>query len=201
LINVRAVDRFTPSEVKKMASAKVPLIGGVVLAAMVLPAVPAAADDTTATFIVTAGLLDISVPVTANLGSVVPGDLLDEALGVVTVTDERASDDASWTATVYSTDFTTDDGATAAEVILVTDVDYWSGTATSTSGNGTFTPGQPGYANKQPLSSDPLTPLTAFSHVGGTGNNTASWSAALSIPIPLDSVAGTYTATVTHSVG
>jgi hypothetical protein len=168
---------------------------------MVLPAVPAAADPTTATFVVAAGQLDISVPAPVNLGSVAPGDLLDEALGVVTVTDARASADASWVASVYSTNFTTDDGATASEVIPATEFYYWSGNATFTSGNGTFTPAQPAYADKQLLTSNPLTPITAFSHVGGTGNNTASWNAALSIPVPQDSVAGTYTAIVEHSVG
>lgn len=36
-----------------------------------------------------------------------------------------------------------------------------------------------------------------FTHAGGTGNNTASWQAALSVRAPQDSVAGTYTGTVT----
>ncbi|GAA3737320.1 hypothetical protein GCM10022225_20160 [Plantactinospora mayteni] len=170
-----------------------------VLAAGLLgsPAAAAPTGDTDVTFELLAGTLDITVPATADLGTGSPGSPLDGQLGVVTVTDERASADASWTATVTSTDFTTGT-ATASETILASEVDYWSGPATATTGNGTFTPGQVNAAAAAPL--DNTTPLTAFSHTGGTGNNSAAWNPTLVVNVPLDNEAGTYTGTVTHSV-
>ncbi|MFI9644053.1 hypothetical protein ACIG87_29055 [Micromonospora sp. NPDC051925] len=47
---------------------------------------------------------------------------------------------------------------------------------------------------------DNTTPLTAFTHVGGTGNNTATWNPTLVVNVPLDSQAGISPGTVTHSV-
>ncbi|GAA3422726.1 hypothetical protein GCM10018952_76740 [Streptosporangium vulgare] len=52
------------------------------------------------------GALSISVPATADLGSVVAGTAtVSASLGDVTVTDTRYSPDAAWIATVDSTDF------------------------------------------------------------------------------------------------
>ncbi|WJK42161.1 hypothetical protein O7608_07170 [Solwaraspora sp. WMMA2056] len=45
-----------------------------------------------------------------------------------------------------------------------------------------------------------VTPVTAFSHDGGTGNNSATWNPTLDVNVPLANIAGTYTGTVTHSV-
>lgn len=41
---------------------------------------------------------------------------------------------------------------------------------------------------------------TAFSLTGGSGTNSASWNPTLSVLAPASVVAGTYTATTTHSV-
>jgi hypothetical protein len=161
------------------------------------PAAAAPSDSTTVTFDIGAGTLDIDAPASSALGSGSPGGVIDGALGPVTVTDGRASADASWVASVTSTNFVTGTG-TPSEVILASEVDYWSGPATTTTGNGTFTPGQATLADRAPL--DNAIPLTAFTHVGGTGDNTAVWDPSLSVNVPLDSEAGTYTGTVTHSV-
>jgi hypothetical protein len=176
------------------------MIGAVVAATVGRAAAPAAAapsDTTTTTFAVSAGLLDVDAPASASLGSGAPGTVINGSLGVVTVTDSRASADASWVTSVVSTNFVTG-GSTPPEVTLATEVDYWSGAATSTTGTGTFTPGQATFGARAPL--DNVTPLTAFTHVGGTGNNTASWNPGISVRVPLDSQSGTYTGTVTHSV-
>ncbi|MFY1674789.1 hypothetical protein ACN27G_33445 [Plantactinospora sp. WMMB334] len=176
------------------------LVGSAALLAAGLIAAPAAAaptGDTDVTFEILAGTLDITVPATADLGTGSPDSAIEGQLGAVTVTDDRASDDASWTATVTSTDFTTGTG-TASETILASEIDYWSGAATATTGNGTFTPGQANAGAAAPL--DTTTPLTAFTHAGGTGNNSASWNPTLVVNVPLDNVAGVYTGTVTHSV-
>ncbi|HEX6351442.1 hypothetical protein [Actinophytocola sp.] len=172
--------------------------GGVALLVAALTALPAVADDTTVTFTVTAGALDITVPGSASLGPGAPGGVINGQLGVVTVTDLRASANASWTVTVTSTDFTTGAGA-ASQTTLATEVDYWSGPAITTTGNGDFTPGQLAAGDRVPLNNAPTT-VTAFTHSGGTGNNTVTWNPTLSVRVPLDSQAGAYTGTVTHSV-
>jgi hypothetical protein len=161
------------------------------------PALAAPSDNTTVTFTVNSGALSISAPSSANLGSGVPGGTITGTLGQVTVTDQRAAANASWTATVTSTDFTTGTGGPG-EIIPASQVNYWSGPAVSTAGNGTFTPGQPTSASAQPLSN--TTPLTAFTHSGGTGNNSAVWNPNLIVNVPGTAEGGLYTGTVTHSV-
>ena len=183
-----------------MRKAKLPVVGGVVLLAAGLTAVQtwtAVADDTTATFEVSAGPLAVDAPATAAIGTGAPGTAVDGSLGPVTVTDARASADGSWVASVTATNFVTG-GATPSEETLASEIDYWSGPVTASTGDGTFTPGQVAAANEVPL--DTTTPLTALTHAGGTGNNSATWSPTLSVNVPLDSQAGTYTGTVTHSV-
>ncbi len=161
---------------------------------------PASADpsppgDTPVTFDVTAGELSITAPVSADVGSGPPEFGIGDQLGSVTVSDSRASLDASWTAGVSSTDFTT--GAeTDAERVGTSDLAYWSGPATASTGNGTFMPGQA----TAPDSVFLVAAQTPFIHAGGTGNNTATWNPTLTINVPLQNVAGTYTGTVTHSV-
>jgi hypothetical protein len=169
----------------------------VAMAVMALPAVAAPTDDTVTTFAVLAGTLDIVAPATADLGSGAPGTDINGALGVVTVTDGRASADASWGASVTATVFQSG-GGSPPETVLASEVDYWSGPATATTGDGTFTPAQTTAGGAQPL--DNVVPLPAFTHVGGTGNNTAGWNPGIVVHVPLDSQGGTYTGTVTHSV-
>lgn len=161
------------------------------------PALAAPTDDTVTTFEVTAATLDITTPATADLGSGAPGTTITGQLGSVLVEDTRASADASWEATVVSTDFTTGT-ATASETVPATAVDYWSGPATATTGDGTFTPGQINSAAAETL--DNTTPVVVFTHTGGTGNNSASWNPTLEVNVPLANQAGVYTGTVTHSV-
>ena len=183
-----------------MRFARILLVGAAAAATVGLVAGPAAAapsDSTVVTFEVLAGTLDIDAPATADLGTGTPGGLINGALGLVTVTDARASADASWVATVTSTVFTTGTG-TPSQTILPSEVEYWSGPLVSSTGNGTFVPGQPTIADREPL--DSVAPVVAFTHTGGTGNNSASWNPRLTINIPLDAEAGIYTGTVTHSV-
>jgi hypothetical protein len=179
---------------------KILIVGTAAIAAVGLAAAPAAAAptaDTVVTFDIEAGTLDIVAPAAADIGGGAPGTDITGTIGPVTVTDSRASADASWEVTVTSTNFTTGTG-TPSEVILATEVEYWSGPATATTGDGTFTPGQPTAADAEPL--DNVLPVIAFTHTGGTGNNTATWNPTLIVHAPLDSEAGTYTGTVTHSV-
>ncbi|MBE1492539.1 hypothetical protein [Plantactinospora soyae] len=173
------------------------LAGVAVAAAVGLPA-PASADEgtTTVTLNVTAsGGLTITVPATANLGNGTEGSTISGNLGPVTVLDQRALLNASWNATVVASDFTTG-GGTAAETIPAINVRYWSGPATGTSGEGTFTPGQPTAADAEIIN----VPQTAFTHTGGSGNNFATWNPTVLVDVPDATSGGTYTGTVTHSV-
>jgi alpha-tubulin suppressor-like RCC1 family protein len=141
------------------------------------------------------GFLSISVPSSATLPAAAPGTTDSARLGAATVTDNRALGSASWTATVTGTAFVTGSG-TGPQTIPLTQISYWSGPATATSGNGTFTPGQPAAANAVNLTAGRV----AFSLTAGSGVNSASWNPTLSVQVPAGAVAGTYTATITESV-
>ncbi|MEU5782428.1 hypothetical protein [Micromonospora lupini] len=187
-----------------MRTAKICLAGAAAAAMVGFLAAPAAAaptDTTTTTFEVLVGTLDIVAPATADLGTGAPGSTITGQLGVVTVTDSRGSADASWVASVTATVFQTG-GGSPPETVLPSEIDYWSGPAAGavppTTGDGTFTEGQTTAGDAQPL--DSVTPLTAFTHTGGSGGNTANWNPTLIVNVPLDSIAGVYTGTVTHSV-
>jgi hypothetical protein len=140
--------------------------------------------------------LSITAPPTASLGSQATGaGTLGVQLGTVTVTVTGLI--GSWTATVSSSDCTTG-GGTVNETITKSALSYWSGPATATTGSISLTtPGQPTAANAQSLSVS----RTAFSATAtSTGLGTLSWRPTLSVTVPAQAVAGTYTCTLTHSV-
>ena len=146
--------------------------------------------DTALTFSVNSGALSMSAPASAALGSGNPGTTIGPTpVGAVTVTDNRAALDASWTATAASTDFTTG-GGTPAETIPATDVSYDPGSVTTT-GTVTVTPSSITLSN---------TVQTVAAATGIVGDDTASWDPALSIAVPASALGGTYTATLTESV-
>ena len=151
--------------------------------------------DTIVTFTVPSGALWISVPDTAYLSSAAPGGTASGALGDVTVTDDRASLDAAWSSSVYSSDFTTG-GRSDAETIPADDVGYWSGTAVDTTGVGYFTPGEYSQDDEASLN----TTETAFSESGGVGDDSATWDPTVDVFVPDAAVAGRYIGTVTESV-
>jgi len=163
--------------------------------AVVSPAAAQPSGNTVVTFTVSTSDLIIQVPPSVNLGAAFPGQTLTGQIGNVTVSDQRAALTATWTASVVSTAFTTG-GAAAEETILPNLVEYWSGPAVATTGEGTFVPGQPTSAQAVSLN----LPRTAFSKTSGSGVNTATWDPTLSVAIPPAAVAGLYTGTVTHSV-
>ena len=187
------------------------LVGVTALAGTLLAGAPAQADtcaagldcDTEVTFEVTVGPLQITVPDDAVLANnAAPGGYAYGQLGEVLVEDLRAEAGVGWTASVSSTDFTTGTGTGPGETIANDDVFYCSGTGTTT-GNGTFTPGQPGpcAAPPPPAGVSLGATATAYSHdTDGSGNNTASWDPLLTVSVPLSTVGGTFTGTVTHSV-
>lgn len=156
----------------------------------------ALAADTSTTFALSGGALSITVPASTNLGTTGTGAAAISAqLGAVAVSDLRGVLLGSWTATVSSTDFKTG-LATANETIGKANVYYWSGAATTTSGTGTFTPGQLLAGNEVSLG----TSKTAFSAAAVVGNNSVAWNPTVDVHLPSAAVVGTYSGTITHSV-
>lgn len=160
------------------------------------PARASTTGDTAPTFAVTGGALVIAVPPsTVNLGSASSGAQITGQLGAVQVTEARALLTAAWTSSVTSTGFSGGDG-TGPETIAHFNVPYWSEPTTTTTGFGTFTPGQANSAFAVALG----TSRTAFTLTAGVGGNSASWNPSLGISVPAAAVVGTYTGTVTHAV-
>ncbi|MEH1098694.1 hypothetical protein [Micromonospora sp. CPCC 205561] len=168
------------------------------VAAILGIAAPAAAQpstDTQVTFTVATANLNIEAPTSVNLGSAFPGQELRGPIGPVTVRDDRAAASATWVASVVASDFATGTGEPT-EIIQSQLAEYWSGPATSSTGTGTFVPGQPTQEQAITLNQ----PRVAFSKTSGSGNNTVTWTPRLILSIPSDAVGGLYTGTVTHSV-
>ncbi|MDI1463408.1 hypothetical protein QEZ54_20720 [Catellatospora sp. KI3] len=159
------------------------------------PAAAAPGDTIVTLTVVGSGGLTISVPPASSLGTGNEGTTLSGPMGLVIVSDLRASLTPAWNASVVSGAFTTG-SAGPGETIPAGNVKYWSGQATVTVGTGTFTPGQMNAGAAQVIN----VPRTAFSHAGGTGSNSATWNPNLVVTIPADAVGGIYTGTVTHSV-
>ena len=170
---------------------------GLALAAVVGVAGPAGAADTgatTATFEITGGALNITVPpstVALATGTVATGATTAAGqLGAVAVADTRGALVNTWTTTVSSTTFVT--GPSADETVALLNIAYSSGDSTSVSGLGSFVPGT--------LATMALSG-TGAAWAGLSGNNTASWNPTLTFTLRASQVAGTYTGTITHSVG
>jgi hypothetical protein len=150
---------------------------------------PASAADTPITFTLTAGALSISAPsASVPLGSSQVASpsahTFSGLLGTVTVTDDRGGTHA-WVASVISTAFTGDAGQTA---VAAVNVAYAPG-AIAVSGVVATTP--------------VTTNLTGVSPVvngTSTGLAWASWNPTVTVVVPAGAAAGTYSATITHSV-
>jgi hypothetical protein len=152
--------------------------------------VPAGADNTNTQFTIQGGSLAISVPGSADLGTVNAGELvLSGSLGSVTVNDTRGSLVAAWSASVSSTDFTTG-GGSASEKVTKTNLAYSAGLPTASSGTGAFTPG---------VVASLAVPGVAGAWAG-SGNNSVTWNPTITVTLLPGQVAGVYTGTVTHSV-
>jgi hypothetical protein len=144
--------------------------------------------DTTLTFDVTSGLLTMTAPTSALLGSGAPGTTISGVTGAVVVTDDRALLAGLWTAVASCTDFTTG-AASPAETIPAGDATYDPGTPFVT-GDFVATP------STITLSATPQTVVSST----GNGNNTATWSPTIAVAVPANAVTGTYTATLTQAV-
>ncbi|PVG81521.1 hypothetical protein DDE18_16020 [Nocardioides gansuensis] len=152
---------------------------------------PAAAEPTTATITVTGGSLSITVPADAgSLGTranTVAGGAISGPLGQVNVNDARsAAAGSGWVASVISTAFTPPSGP----AIAASAVGYTAGAITKV-GTATYTANNP--ANLTGVS-------PAVTATGITGDNSATWNPTINVTVPGGMAAGTYSATITHSV-
>lgn len=170
-----------------ISSAAALFIGGASVLTLAVPAFAATAPGTPVTVEVTGGALTISAPTgSVDLGSVVTSGSIQTVsalLGNVVVTDNRAST-AGWTATASGTDFIGPQTISGASVVYTTPQATVTGPATVT-----------------PSTQSSLNPggrVQDATNVGG--NNTATWDPTIAVPIPANALAGTYNASITHSV-
>jgi hypothetical protein len=183
------------------------LAGSVFAATPALAACGAGGSDvctgsTVATFTLTGGALQISVPSgdattpdTLGGANANSGDLsVSGSLGAVSVDDQRAALVAAWAVSVDSTNFDniTTAGGSAQETVLNAAVGYDAGllSAATTSGNGVLTP----------LSAASLAAAAPAASWTGVGINSASWNPTISFTLLPDQVAGTYEGTITHTL-
>jgi hypothetical protein len=198
---IRRLRRFTTNQkgtpMKSLRAGLTALVGASLLL-VVLPVAASAGTTgtTTTTFTLNGGPLNITAPsTTVNLGSASVGaGTITAQLGTVSVTDNRGLFLGGWTSTVSASHFTTG-GGTAAETINSSNVSYWSGAATASTGVGTLLGSQLTSLLAVVINSA----QTAFTGGSLIGNNSASWNPTL-ITIPAAPVVGTYTGTVTHTV-
>ncbi|TWJ26774.1 hypothetical protein JD81_00237 [Micromonospora sagamiensis] len=140
--------------------------------------------------------LSITVPASISLGAGTPGGTVTGSLPRVTVEDFRSAvNPNAWTATASATAFVTGPGGPD-RTVAPSQVAYWSGPVVRSTGGGTLLPGQPTAAQAVTLGA----PRVAFRKTTGNANNTVRWSPTLRVTIPSGAVAGTYVATITHSV-
>lgn len=164
--------------------------GLVFLVATALPATAAAQDNgnTEATFTIESGGISLSVPSSVDLGTKSAGasEVL-ASLGRVAVTDLRGGT-AGWTTTVQSTDFTSGPGSTT---VPASAVSYNAGTVSVVSGVAEAAGG--------PVS-DLSTSQAVVTATGVSGNNVTEWNPTVTVALPPNALAATYTATITTSV-
>jgi hypothetical protein len=143
-------------------------LAGAAVLLVAAPALPAVAAGTPAIIELSGGSLSISVL-------------------AVTVTDTRAADPASWTASVSATPFQDGSHSLGAET-CETGVVSPTGIPISQ-----FTITSPLTLSGSPQATVALNPT--FS-----GDNTATWDPTITVAVPAGSVAEAYTAVITHSV-
>ena len=150
-------------------------------------AMPASAVDTITTVEVAAtGGIAITAPATSDALEVSPGFTAEAGILGIEVTDNR-SGKVDWAASIALTDFV---GGATADVIPASTATY-TPTAAVVVGTATVEPS---------TATDPVEVRTVQTATGVSGNNTATWSAGLTIPVPASALADIYVATLTHSV-
>jgi hypothetical protein len=168
-------------------------VAGCFLAAV--PIAQADSADTTTTFSITAGALTISAPASQSLGSVGAGATQVGPTtwsSPVTVTDNRGDADAAWSLQATTTDFEGGSGTSVPKANVLYRV---AAAGRSTSGTGCL------YSYQDSFDSMGSAGTSAASASACVGANSASWFPEVEVNLSgTTTVAGPYTATVTHAV-
>jgi hypothetical protein len=170
------------------------VVAGLAALSLTAVAVPAHAEDTTVTFELTAGVLAIAVPATADLGAVgtsAAASAISGQLGETTVTDGRGALLAIHNVTLTSSNFTTG-GAGVNETILGSTVTAMSGPVAHTNTTATAVPVETVVAVP---SGTVIEGLSAYN-----GTDTATYNPTVTIPIPATNAAGAYSGVITQTV-
>jgi hypothetical protein len=165
-------------------------VAGLVTLGAALPAQAATSASSTATMAIPGGVLSIAVtPYAGGLGyeADASGQTVSGLLGQVQVLDARnAPAGSGWTASVMSTPF----GSASGAQVPASAISYFAGPISQT--------GIAFYRADNP--SGLASAVPAVTATGVNGNNTATWTPTISVAIPAGMTAGTYSATITHSV-
>jgi hypothetical protein len=175
----------------KMRGGLIALMAGILMLVAAAPAFADTSGTTPATVTITGGFLSITVPSDAgNLGTKVNSvgaGTISGSLGQVHVEDARsAAAGSGWVTSVISTAFTPESGPALAASL----VGYSAGTITKV---GTAT-----YVANNPTNLTGVSP--AVTATGITGDNSATWNPTINVTVPGGTIAGTYSAVITHSV-
>jgi alpha-tubulin suppressor-like RCC1 family protein len=150
------------------------------------------------------GELSITVPDTATLSSATPGGTASGQLGEVTVTDDRATGAGTWVVSVSMTDFTSGVAPAPVYTIPATAVTYTIAgppdAFTGVDGTSPVNHARPPGVTFGAAAAPPALPGNDVEVVTGSGTYAVTWDPAISVAVPRTAVAGTYTATITHSV-
>ncbi|GAX54230.1 hypothetical protein [Streptomyces olivochromogenes] len=167
------------------------LVGALGVLPLAAPASAAGSGSTPVTVTVTTGTLDITVPAgPVSLGTVpalATAQTVSAQLGNVTVTDSRGGT-TGWVVTANGNDFVGPSSTISVSA---------AGSSSYTSPAAAVT----GTANVAPSDLNPLYPPGPVQTATGVaGVNTATWNPTITLNLPANTVAGTYTSTIVHSV-
>ena len=174
---------------------------GTSAAMLSLAAIPASADeaevsgtaDYTATIEVAGGGIGIAVGPAVEAGEFIPGKQALVSVPGVAVTDDRATV-GGWTVSASLSDFASEVEHSlpipAAGATYQVEQDTISRTGAGTS---TLTADEATFGAENELA-------TVLTVSGIRGVNTAAWNATVRVTVPQDALAGSYVATLTHSV-
>ena len=174
---------------RKITLAALALAGSMALVGVTAVPAFAATGDTPVSVTVASGVISITVPGTKALTAALPGATSTTTLGDTVVTDGRAGT-AGWIANVTLPVLTGTVTSTNA-TIPTTGATYAVTTATKT---GTVT------VTAAATITGLGTAKTSQTATAVSGNNTATWAATLTVPMPAQVLADTYSGTLTQSV-
>lgn len=159
------------------------------VALMALPSQAASSADTTATFTIAGGTLDVSAPASQAFGAGTPGTPLTKVwTSPVVINDSRNVSPSGWTLTAASTAFSNNGNLVPASAVI----EAVGNTPTTTGAGCTYTASS-GTAGLN-------TPQVLATAAGCAGSNTWSALPLTQIAIPAGVFAGTYTGVITHAV-